>query len=194
MMFLLVSGLARHVPGLFRAVLYGLFIFLIGNGLLSLNTEQLKKTGRFWDDPRARIYTFNSPEWISTVEQTVGYLKERLKPGEKIFVLPYDPIYYYLTGTTAPTQLLTFFYINHIPVEQQAATIADLERNHVRYVVLSNRANTPELGLGYLGTTHCRLLAAYLIDRFEKVAMFGDWQNPPAWIDHHGTIILKRKE
>jgi hypothetical protein len=194
LMFVLVSVLARHVPRPARLALYGLFIFLVGHGLCSMHLAQRKKSGRFWNDPRARIYTLNDSGWINTVEQTTGYLKKHLRPGEKFFALPYDPLYYYLTGTIAPTRQLMFFYNNHIPVEQQVATIADLERNHVRYIVMSNRSSSTEPGLGFFGKTHCRLLAAYLIDRFERVAVFGDWQSPPDWIKHHGTVILKRKE
>jgi hypothetical protein len=72
--------------------------------------------------------------------------------------------------------------------------IAELQKNHVNYILLSNRAFAhQELGLGMFGTTYCPLIAKYIIDNFKPMARFGDWQHEPGWAWSHGTVILKRK-
>ena len=78
--------------------------------------------------------------------------------------------------------------------EDEATIIADLERNKVNYVLISNRAIAKsEPGLGVFGTTYCPILAKYIADNFEPIAQFGDWTNEPGWAWNHGTQILKRK-
>ena len=72
--------------------------------------------------------------------------------------------------------------------------IAELEKNHVNYVLVSSRAFArQELGLGILGTTYCPLIGKYINDHFIPLARFGDWSNEPGWAWNHGTLILKRK-
>ena len=73
--------------------------------------------------------------------------------------------------------------------------IAELEKNNVRYIVLSSRAwARQEFGLGLLGQTYCPLIGKYIQENFEPIARFGDWTDEPGWAWNHGTLILKRKE
>jgi len=72
--------------------------------------------------------------------------------------------------------------------------IAQLEKNHLNYILLSNRAfASKEPGLGFLGKDYCPLIATYVQNNFAPIAKFGDWKNEPGWAWNHGTIILKRK-
>ncbi len=72
--------------------------------------------------------------------------------------------------------------------------IAELEKNHVNYILLSNRAFArEEQGLGFLGTTYCPLIGKYIKENFYPLARFGDWSDEPGWAWNHGTLILKRK-
>ena len=193
LMFIFFSTLARHSSVAMRAVLYCFFVIFIGLTSIHRDARQLKQTARYWAHPRARIYFNNSPQWTKTVEQTTAYLDAHLEPGEPFFVFPYDPLYYYMADRPAASRQLMFFYNNHIPVEQEIATIQDLQRQKTRYVVLSNRVHTREPRLGYFGVTHCRLLARYFIDNYEQVETFGEWNRPAEWVENHGTIIIRRK-
>jgi len=109
------------------------------------------------------------------------------------FALPYEPVYYFLSGKKSPTRQLIFFAHINIPNEQEEKIIRDLEKNKVNWIVLSNRSHSNQVGLGQMGIDYCPLIDKYIKDNFLIVAEFGDWVNPPGWIEHHGTRILKRK-
>ncbi|HPB67310.1 MAG: hypothetical protein KBB26_03835 [Candidatus Omnitrophica bacterium] len=192
-MFILLSTQARLSSPPMRIILYSFFIIFMGLTLARRDAWGTKQPALYWAHPRARIYLNNSPQWINTVEQTTAYLDAHLAPGEPFFVFPYDPLYYYMTGRPAASRQLMFFYNNHIPLEQEVATIQDLQKKKIRYVVLSSRVQTRESRLGYFGVTHCRLLARYFIDNYEQVADFGEWHRPAQWVENHGTIIIRRK-
>jgi len=162
--------------------------------LFMQHANATKINSQFLSLPRGGIYITNAPSWITTVESTTDFLNETLKPNELFFALPYDCLYYYLTGKKSPTRQLIFFEHIKIPAEQERSVIAELEKNHVNYVLLSSRAFArQELGLGFLGTTYCPLIGKYIGDNFVPIARFGDWKNEPGWAWNHGTLILKRK-
>ncbi len=196
MIIFLLIDTATLALGIWRKII---FTFIAGFGIfcwfLSLMGINAAKTqSQYLSLPRANVYVINSPAWIATVEQTTQYLNKTLKPNELFFALPYDCLYYYLTGKRTPTRQLIFFEHIKIPREQEISVIADLERNHVNYVLLSNRAYAhQEYGLGFLGTTYCPLIGKYIHDNFVPIARFGDWTNEPGWAWNHGTLILKRK-
>lgn len=139
------------------------------------------------------IYVCQQPSWITTVKQTHDYLQTHLKKEEKFFAVPFDPLFYYLTGKMSPSRQLIFFKHNNIPEEQEQEIIRKLDENHVHYIVFSNRWDSPSEGLGTFGKDCCQLLAQYIHKNFETVAVFGDWVNPPGWAWNYGVKILKRK-
>jgi hypothetical protein len=184
-----IPKIARRIIFLFIAMLMVLCWFSIQH---SVNAEKTKT--QYFSLPRGRIYLANSPAWIATVEQTTAFLNKTLKNQELFFALPYDCLYYYLTDKKTPTRQLIFFEHIKIPPEQEKSVIAELEKNRVNYVLLSNRAfASQEHGLGLLGTSYCPLIGKYIQDNFVPVARFGDWKNEPGWAWNHGTLILKRK-
>jgi len=194
--FLLIDTAAQSIPKILRKIIFtflaGLAIyccFLIDRQLMAAKTE-----GQYFPLPKAGIYVTNSPSWMATVTQTTEFLNKTLKPNELFFALPYDCLYYYLTGKKTPTRQLIFFEHVKIPTEQEKSVIAQLEENHVNYVLVSSRAFArQEFGLGFLGTTYCPLIGKYIQDNFAPIARFGDWTNEPGWAWNHGTLILKRK-
>ena len=145
--------------------------------------------------PRGQVFTSPIlPHGLQLLQQTTEFLNKTLKPNELFFALPYDCLYYYLTGKKTPTRQLIFFEHIKIPPEQEKSVIAELEKNHVNYVLLSSRAFArQEPGLGFLGTSYCPLIGKYIQDNFVPIARFGDWTNEPGWAWNHGTLILKRK-
>ena len=194
--FLLIDTASQSIPKIVRKIIFS-FIAFMGifcwfSILRSVNAE--KTDSQYLSLPRGGIYMTNSPSWIKTVEQTTEFLNKTLKPNELFFALPYDCLYYYLTDKRTPTRQLIFFEHIKIPAEQEKSVIAELEKNHVNYVLLSSRAFAhQEYGLGFLGTTYCPLIGKYIQDNFIPVARFGDWKNEPGWAWNHGTLILKRK-
>lgn len=140
-----------------------------------------------------KVYTLQQPWWFQTVVQTTQFIKQHIPENEMFFALPFDPLYYFLTGRDSPTRQLMFFEHFKMPKEQELEVIADLEKKHVNYILLSSRCNTLEGGMGTLGSTYCPFLARYIIDNFKVIAIFGDWVNDAGWAWNHGTKILKRK-
>lgn len=157
--------------------------------------RQLKAPDDFLTEPKGQIFVGNSASWVNTVEETVKYINARVPAQETFFALPYDPLYYFLSGRASPTRQLIFFEHINIPPQQEQSVIAELEKNKVNYVLVSSRAQAvKEPGLGVLGETYCPAIGKYLLDNFEQAALFGDWVNEPGWAWNHGTMILKRKK
>jgi hypothetical protein len=175
--------------------LAGTIFYIIGISL-SYQVEIIQAKNKPWQfmaTERGQVFTANEPVWHYTVELTTQFLENQLKKDETFFALPYDPLYYYLTGKPSPTRQLIFFEHIKIPPEQEIKIIQELEKNKVNYVVLSSRYNSPEPGLGILGKTYCPLIGRYLNENFKKIAAFGDWTHPGEWAWNHGTKILRRK-
>ncbi len=141
-----------------------------------------------------KIYVAQHPLWMRTVTDAVGYMKQHIPEDEKIFSLPHDAIYYFLSGRDGATRQLALFEHTHIPEEQELKIIADLEQHQVRWVVISSRVRSLEFGMGTFGKTHCRILYKYLKNNFGVEAQFGDWSVPAGWVGNHGVQILKRKK
>ncbi len=191
--FFINCGL-RSMPRLVKACGYIALSFIL---LFAINDRfelflQQKRTAFYLDFPKGKIYTGNDAVWNMTVYQTTLFLKNNLKQDDLFFALPYDPLYYFLTDKKSPTRQLIFFDHINISPQQDESVIAELEKNHVNWTVLSSRIKSHEEGLGEFGQTYCPRLAQYLYTHFEKVAEFGDWQNEPGWAWNHGTRIYKR--
>jgi hypothetical protein len=194
--FLLIDTAAQSIPKIARKILFtALAVMAIYAWFTVLGSVNAVKTdSQYLSVSRGNVYISNAPAWTATVEQTTAFLNKTLKPDELFFALPYDCLYYYLTGKRTPTRQLIFFEHIKIPKEQERSVIAELEKNHVNYILVSSRAFArQELGLGILGTTYCPLIGKYINDHFIPLARFGDWTNEPGWAWNHGTLILRRK-
>ncbi|MDE2009912.1 MAG: hypothetical protein KGJ09_07535 [Candidatus Omnitrophica bacterium] len=194
--FILIDAALQSIPKAFGYAVFSLIAVMLGISwfVFMVMVSAMKTKSHYLDLPRGGIYVTNSPSWITTVEQTTNYLNTTLKPGELFFALPYDCLYYYLTGKKSPTRQLIFFEHIKIPPAQEKSVIAELVKNRVNYVLLSNRAFAhQESGLGILGTNYCPLIAKYIEDNFTALVHFGDWKDEPGWAWNHGTCILKRK-
>ena len=83
---------------------------------------------------RQKLQTRRGPIKLPCCDAVIPYLEGHIPPGEKIFVYPYQPLYYFLTDTRSPTK---FDYLQlgmHTP-EQMAQAIADLETQGTATVV-----------------------------------------------------------
>lgn len=170
---------------------------LLITGLTAMNQIQaistVKTADHYISHTKGKIFANNSWPWIDTVQKTSQYLEQRLQKEDLFFAMPYDPIFYYLTGRKSPTRQLIFFDHINIPAEQELKVISQLDAERVNYIVLSNRLSAKESGLGTFGQTYCPTLKKYIDEHFVPVQVFGDWEHEPGWAWNYGTIILKRK-
>jgi len=156
--------------------------------------ESQKQPYRYLNMDRGHIYVGNEPQWTDTVNRVTDYLNTTLKKDDLFFALPYDCLYYYLTGKESPTRQLIFFDHIKIPPQQEVSVISELESKKIGYVLMSSRIISPETGLGIFGRTYCPLIGQYVHDEFVPlIRQGGDWTQPPGWANNHGVIILKRK-
>jgi len=197
LMFIILAFALRSLPRWIKFFLYGMLTFLIIQNAYQQRAliEMIKQNP--WQNlnlERGGIFVGNQPQWIQTVRQATQYLKENLSQDETFLALPYDPLYYFLTGKPSPTRQLIFFEHINIPREQEMKIIQELKQNNVSYILLSNRSLIPHEGLGIFGETHCLLLSQYLKDNFQLIKTIGPWQ--PAlgdgWAWDHSVQILRR--
>ncbi len=193
--FTLLSLAIRHNRRSIQNAIWILILFLTITGMYSRSKSivRAQHAGQRLELPRTHTSILNDQTWIQTVTDTTRFLNDHLKPDEQFLAIPYDPLYYYLTGRKSPIQLLIFFDHINIPREQERRIIQDLENNRVNWIVLSSRMKSKEKALGEFGITYCPLIKQYIQDNFISAARFGDWENEPGWAKNHGTILLKRK-
>jgi hypothetical protein len=194
--FVMIAVAFTFIPKFLRIFI---LIFLGGLALLGIVAhigiiQSQKQPFRYLSMDRGHIYVGNEPQWTDTVNRVTEFLNATLKKDDLFFAMPYDCLYYYLTGKESPTRQLIFFDHIKIPQQQEIAVIGELEKNRISYVLMSSRIISPETGLGIFGKTYCPLLAQYIDQVFVPlIRQGGDWTQPPGWANNHGVIILKRK-
>ncbi len=194
--FIIFETAGRSLNRIIHLLLWSAIILMVGIvGISSWqNVIKFQNPGQQIAGERGGIAVANQKDWVATVNTTTQYLNATLKPGELFFALPYDVLYYYLTGRPSPSRQTIFFEHINIPPEQEYKIIKEIENKKVNYILLSNRFMSPERGLGVLGKTYCPILGKYIEENFTPIARFGDWQHAPGWGWAHGTMILKRKK
>jgi len=140
-----------------------------------------------------KIYTTQTPQWIKTVTDTTNFIQANAARDETILVLPFDPLYLFLSERKSATRQLIFFDHIKITEEQEHKIIEEMNAPKANWAIISNRAESLEPGMGSFGKTYCLLLAEYLRKNFIPVAQFGDKGNNPGWAWNHGVTILKKK-
>ncbi|HOW35428.1 MAG TPA: hypothetical protein PL155_03340 [Candidatus Omnitrophota bacterium] len=195
LMFIFLWFGIKKLPVFIRISLYALILLTAVQQIMGQHQsiQMVKNPYQYMPQEKAKIYVANSVQWLDTVKKTTEYLESHLKDKELFFAIPHDSIYYYLTGRDSPTWQLEFFKFHNISPRQEREIIRQLEEKKVNYVLLSNRCDTKEAGVGTFGTTHCPLLARYIYENFNITATFGNWPHEGGWAWNHGTKILKRK-
>jgi len=56
-----------------------------------------------------KIYTSQHPFWFHTVTSATNFIKKNVPPSDKILVLPFDPLYLFLSGRDSAARQLVFF-------------------------------------------------------------------------------------
>ena len=195
-MFLALGYMARQIP---RFVLHSLtlvlcLISLTQFGILLTKMQVYRSSGYYLPMKKAKIFVSNKAPWAQVVTKATLYLQDHMKDDETLLALPYDPLYYYLLDRKSPTRQLATFGFLQMPPEQEQDILRELQTKNVKWILISNRAITREIGLGVFGDDCCHLLARYIADHYQTVQQFGEWTTTPSWAWHHGVRILKRKD
>lgn len=193
--FGIIAYLSKHVSQLIK-ILIILFLLVQLLGMVQQQNKNLAPFKTFlshFNYPKGNVYIGNNLEWKETISQTLSFIEHNIPADEMFFAAPYDPLYYYLTDRKSPTRQLVFFDFLNIPEVQQKNIINDLERNNVKWILLSNRVISNEPGNGAFGQTNSQLIAVYIQTHFEKVAEFGQWGIPAGWTWDTGMRIYRRK-
>ena len=166
--------------------------FLVWRGEVR-KLAMVKVPSQMLEHGRTRVYTLQNAVWFATVQGACVFIEKNVPPGEKLFSIPFDTLYNFLTYRDQPTRQWTYFQHFLIPEEQERQTIADLEREKVNWILLSNRAISLEPGLGIFGREYCHILWKYIYEHYDVVANFGIWTSRASWAWDHGVVILRRK-
>jgi len=191
-MFLLIALGLRQINKIVRLLLVlTLGFFVLTTHLTYLRQMAVfKNNGKFLNHGRGKLILANDPAWVNTVRAATEYLQTRLKEGETFYAVPYDPLYYFLTGKSAPSRLHSLYiYYGKLQPRQEKEIIAALENQRVNYILISNRQ---EAGFGVFGVDYGLALAEYIGRNFKPAAEFGDWRKASEWVNGHAVIILER--
>ncbi|MBF0479303.1 MAG: glycosyltransferase family 39 protein [Candidatus Omnitrophica bacterium] len=175
-------------------ILFGiiLFSYLKFSGYYEVITKS-KTPGQYLNWNGTKIFTTQDPSWFNTVYSTLNFIDRNIPANEPILCAPYDALYLFLTQHKSPSREVMIFKHFRISPEQDQAIADNLEKKHVNWVILSNRAISSDPGLGILGKDYCPKLESYLEKNFKIAAKIGPWNGEDSWAWNHGTRILKRK-
>lgn len=170
-----------HVPDSKR--LWTWTSVLLCCGLVSLTAVDYPVHRRSFliSSPRGSIYT--APLTGEAFVGALAFLNDATAHSEKFVVWPEEAAFYYFTGTIAPSRwyLLTPGILP--PGELTSRYLDDLDRQHVKYVALSNRS-AQEYGVPIFGTDYNQQVYRWLEQNFRVIRTFGDYQRvavPPRW-------------
>jgi hypothetical protein len=110
-------------------------------------------------------------------QQALDFVRSHTAPGEPVLALPADAGIYFLSDRPQPLYENMFLPGLLDTEADERAAIARLQREGVRYALVSNR-DTSAFETGRFGTGYDRLLGHYLRSG-RLVAAFGDWSAAP---------------
>jgi len=91
-----------------------------------------------------RMDTRRGSVYLLGRDEALDFLHRELAPGDDLFVYPYYPMYYFLSGTRNPTRFSFLLY--HYNTEAQFhEVVASLERRKVKYVLWDTWVDGPNL-------------------------------------------------
>ena len=146
---------------------------------------------RYLDLPQGRVYVGGPVTYPSVLNEGVRFIREHTTPGEEILAVPYDPLYCFLSGRRHAVRELIFMEHMRFSEKQEETIIAQMEAKQVPLVLLSNRYQSKEGGVGHFGKTHCQKLAAYISEHYKEARTFGPWGEDE--LQSHAIKIFLRK-
>lgn len=132
------------------------------------------------------------PQWTFPVMLAGDFIQKNTSPDEKIVTLPYDPLYYFLSGRDSARRELSFWGIN--ADRDEPHLIREIEEKNVNLILISNRAfRCADPRFGQMGKRYGKKFLKYLDENFEAAATFGPWDAPAYWVRNHAVRIYLRK-
>ncbi len=177
----------RELAAVFRAAdSESLWIWtsaLLCCGLVSLTIADYPVHRRSYliSSPRGRAYV--QPAMGEVFASTLAFLNEPKVRSEKFVVWPEEVALYYFSGRTAPNRWWCVLPGILPPGELTSRFLDDLDRQQVKYVVLSNRS-TAEYGPAIFGADYDQQMYRWLEQNFRVIRTMGDYQrvlSPPRW-------------
>ena len=80
------------------------------------------------------VHTVRGSIRIDNADRSLEYVQAHVIPGEKILIYPYQPLYYFLTGTSSPTRYDFLQLGMHTP-EQFQETLEELVADQTQVVL-----------------------------------------------------------
>jgi hypothetical protein len=127
-----------------------------------------------------------SPHGVEQYQAAIQFMKEKAALGESVLSVPEDTSLYFLSETHCPVRVIAFTPGMIAPGKMTDETIQQIEKNHVRYLIWSNRL-FPEYDVLRFGTDFDQTLGAYLFAHYRKVGplsaasvRLGEW-NAYVW-------------
>jgi hypothetical protein len=118
----------------------------------------------------------------------IDFTNSRVKPGETIFVYPYAPIYYFLSGASNPTRF-SFLVYQHQTRDQMLEVLESLEKDKTSYVIWDTTFET-KMAPGFLPAYRPppdseRVIEPYLYKHYNEIGFesgfrFMERKRPPA--------------
>ncbi len=112
------------------------------------------------------------PAFAEDFRSLSTFLRDRLSPGERLYVYPYGPGYNFLLGHPSPSPYLVSFPTSRtLTTDAEFSRIQDaLESQQTRYVVVPYhfRSVVPFLFRAGVGSSNIRL-ENYLIEHYRRV-------------------------
>jgi hypothetical protein len=130
---------------------------------------------------RGSLYT--DPSTGEAFAGALAFLNEAAAHSEKFVVWPEEAAFYYFTGTVAPSRWYVLAPGILPPGELTSGFLDELDRQHVKYVALSNRSS-PEYKVPIFGVDYNQQVYGWLTRNFRLIRTFGDFQRvafPPHW-------------
>jgi Dolichyl-phosphate-mannose-protein mannosyltransferase len=104
----------------------------------------------------------------------IDFTNSHVKPGQTIFVYPYAPIYYFLSGASNPTRFSFLMYKHHTR-EQMLGVLESLEKDKTRYVIWDTTFETvmaPTFLPAYRApSNNDRVIEPYLNEHYKEIGL-----------------------
>jgi hypothetical protein len=130
-----------------------------------------------------------SPERAEQYRAAIKFMKEKAALGESVLSVPEDTSLYFLSGTHCPTRVIAFTPGILAPGKMTDETIQQIERNHVRYLIWSNRV-FPEYGVLRFGTDFDQTIGSYLTSHYRRI---GPLRPNPVALGEWNAYVWERK-
>lgn len=152
--------LSKKVP--LYAFIFFASVFLLFTGFQAYNNYAFKNHNAFpYLRERAKA-GFIYYDWLLTFNTTINYINQNVKPDEKLFSLPYNMLYNFISERDQPSRYLEMYYYSNVNNKDQDIIINNLEKNKVKVILYSYKNGPTWGGKGYFGVTHCQKLDRYI--------------------------------